>query len=354
MRCERARGRGTGANPTGRFEPYVRESFDDGWGTHDENMAPPATEVRYEKTDRIIATNQSPDVPFDQSINPYKGCEHGCIYCYARPTHAYLGLSPGLDFERVIVAKPQGPERLRVALAKPSYRCQPIALGANTDPYQPVERSEKITRGILEVLWEHRHPVTIVTKSNLILRDAELLATLAEHQLVSVILSVTTLDRDLARRMEPRAATPQKRLEAIAHLNELGVPVGVLVSPIIPAINDAELESIMEACRSHGAAFAGTILLRLPHELQELFEGWLDENFPDRKEKVVALLREARGGKINEARFGRRMTGTGPYAQLLNRRFELAHRRLGFEATGPRLDTSSFRRPGEQLGLWRT
>jgi DNA repair photolyase len=345
-------GRGATSNPAPRFLAHATLAFDDGWGSLDgpdatSGPAPPrlATTLRPEKTRSIIARNDSPDVPFDASVNPYKGCEHGCIYCFARPSHAYLDLSPGLDFESQIVWKPEAALRLRAALSRPSYRPEVIALGANTDPYQPVERTLGLTRQLLEVFLEHRHPVSIVTKSNLVLRDLDLLAELARLDLATVFISVTTLDPGLSRRMEPRAPTPERRLSAIASLHEAGVPVGVLASPIIPAINDHEIERILEAARGAGAAYAGTILVRLPYELKELFEGWLATHFPDRKEHVLHLIREARGGQLYDATFGDRMRGAGPYADLLQRRFRLARERLGFLDRTVPLRTDLFCRP---------
>jgi DNA repair photolyase len=294
-------------------------------------------------------------VPFDRSINPYRGCEHGCIYCFARPTHAYLGLSPGLDFETRIFSKPEAPELLRAELAKPGYRPAVIALGANTDPYQPVERELRITRRLLEVLLEHEHPASVVTKSHLVLRDLDLLVPMAQRGLASVFVSVTTLDADLARRMEPRAATPELRLDAIRRLAAAAVPVGVLASPMIPALNDAELEGILEAASSAGARTAGYILLRLPLELKELFAEWLQAHYPAKTSHVLNLLRETRGGALYRSGFGERMRGTGPYARLLEERFRLASRRHGLDAPLPPLDVTRFRPPrpaGAQLQLF--
>jgi len=343
------------SNPDGRFEPYQHVPFDDGWQGLDWEPAPISTTVTPEKTRTLITRNDSPDVPFELSINPYKGCEHGCIYCFARPTHAYIGLSPGLDFESRIFSKSDAAPRLRQQLAKPGYRPQVIALGANTDPYQPAERELKITRQILEVMVEHQHPVGIVTKSNLVLRDLDLLRALAEHRLVHVLVSITTLDRELARRMEPRAPTPVLRLQAVRALTGAGVPVGVLASPMIPGLNDAEMERILEEAATAGARSAGYILIRLPGEVKMLFTEWLETHCPTKTSRVLNLIRETREGKLYDPRFGTRMRGTGPYAELLQRRFEIALRRLGLDRRPASLDLSRFRVPsrrGEQLALF--
>jgi DNA repair photolyase len=330
--------------------------FDDGWGSLD--LEPPRLEtvVTSEPARSLISTNDSPDVPFEQSINPYKGCEHGCVYCFARQTHPYLGLSAGLDFESKIFSKPNAPELLRRELARKRYRCRVLVLGANTDPYQPVEKRLGLTRRILEVLRDHRHPVSVVTKSNLVLRDLDLLAAMAAERLASVLVSVTTLDRELARRMEPRAPTPGRRLETIRTLDDAGVPTGVLVSPMIPGLNDAELDRILEAAAVAGASVTGTILLRLPHEVKDLFVAWLETHYPNRAKRVQRLLREAHDGKIYQAEWGRRMQGTGEYADLLRRRFDLACRRLGLDPCREAdLDVTRFRvpgRPGKQRRLF--
>jgi len=330
--------------------------FDDGWGSLD--FEPPRLEtvVTSEPARSLISTNDSPDVPFEQSINPYKGCEHGCVYCFARQTHPYLGLSAGLDFESKIFSKPNAPELLRRELAGKRYRCRVLVLGANTDPYQPVEKRLGLTRRILEVLRDHRHPVSVVTKSNLVLRDLDLLAAMAADRLASVLVSVTTLDRELARRMEPRAPTPGRRLETIRTLDDAGVPTGVLASPMIPGLNDAELDRILEAAAVAGASVAGTILLRLPHEVKDLFVAWLETHYPNRAKRVQRLLREAHDGKIYQAEWGRRMQGTGEYADLLRRRFDLACRRLGLDPCREAdLDVTRFRvpgRPGKQRRLF--
>jgi DNA repair photolyase len=350
------KGRGTLSNETGRFEAHRRAGFDDGWGSADEAVLPLETSLIEDTTRTIIARNQSPDVPFDRSINPYRGCEHGCVYCFARPTHAYLGLSPGLDFESRLFFKPRAAELLRAELSKPGYRCQPMGLGTNTDPYQPIERKLGITRQVLEVLQAFRHPVTIVTKGALIQRDIDILAAMAERRLARVAVSVTTLDRGLARRMEPRAATPERRLETIRALASAGIPVGVLAAPMIPGLNDHELEAILEAAREHGASGGGWVLLRLPLEIKDLFTEWLEANVPLRARHVLALVRETRAGKHNSSEWGERMRGAGAYADLLAQRFRLAAKRLGFEPRDKQaLDTTQFQpppKPGDQLSLF--
>jgi DNA repair photolyase len=300
----------------------------------------------------IIATNDSPDVPFDQSINPYRGCEHGCVYCFARPTHAWLGLSPGLDFETRILFKRNAADLLRRELSRKSYECRPLALGSNTDPYQPAESRLRITREILELLAEHDHPVTVVTKSALVTRDLDLLAAMARRRLAAVYFSVTTLDPDLARTMEPRAAAPARRIETLAAVAGSGVPTGVLASPMIPGLNDAELERILEAAARAGARTAGYLLVRLPHEVKEIFTEWLETHYPARASKVLNLLRDMRGGSLNDPRFDLRHTGQGPLADLLRRRFEVACRRLALSTERPELDRSSFRRPSRQGTLF--
>jgi DNA repair photolyase len=349
------KGRGAISNAVGRFEPLERFSADDGWGGADEPLPPLETRFTVDATRSIIARNESPDLGFDRSINPYRGCEHGCVYCFARPTHAYLGLSPGLDFESRIFVKPEAATLLAKELAKPGYACRPMALGTNTDPYQPAERELRITRGVLEVLQATRHPVCIVTKSALIQRDIDILAAMAAQRLAVVTISVTTLDRGLARRMEPRAATPQRRLETIAALAGAGIPTGVLAAPMIPALNDAELEAILAASKEAGAAHAGYVLLRLPHELKTLFREWLETHAPGRAKHVMSLVAEMHGGRSYDAQWGRRMTGTGRHAELLRARFVLACKRLGFARRGAEaLDTTLFRaapHTGEQLRL---
>jgi DNA repair photolyase len=328
------------------------------WDDRPEDLASPPslpTEVFVDRARTVLTRNDSPDVPFDVSINPYRGCEHGCAYCFARPSHAYLNLSPGLDFETKIFAKPEAAGLLARELAKPRYVCAPIALGTNTDPYQPLERTMRITREILEVLVAHRHPFSIVTKSALVLRDLDLIAPMAEYGRASVFLSITTLDGGLARRLEPRAAAPRRRLETLRALAANGVPCGVLASPMIPGLNDHELEAILDAAAKAGARYAGIMLVRLPHEAKEVFSAWLVEHEPSRAAKVLALIRQSRGGKLYDARFGERMRGEGPYAEMLARRFEVASRRHGFANERPKLDTSAFRvpgRPAPQRGLF--
>jgi DNA repair photolyase len=350
------KGRGAATNPSGRFEAEERTACDDGWGSLDAEPQPLATTLTVDATRTIIARNQSPDIGFDRSINPYRGCEHGCIYCYARPSHAYLGLSPGLDFESRLFYKPQAARLLAAELGKKGYICRPIALGSNTDPYQPVERRLGITRSILEVLRDFRHPVTIVTKSALIRRDLDLLAEMAAHRLASVTVSVTTLDRKLARVMEPRAAAPERRLETIAALAAAGVPTGVLSAPMIPALNDSEMEHILDRARQAGASAAGYTLLRLPFELKALFREWLETHFPEKAAHVLSLVAQSHGGKLYDAAWSRRMTGAGPYAEMLRVRFASACRRLGFrERSTDLLDCRQFRpppRPGDQLSLF--
>ena len=326
-------GRGALSNPTGRFERRSIEAVSDGWFTQD----PPdsiATTLEPDFARGIIQTNQSPDVPFDYSINPYRGCEHGCIYCYARPTHAYLGLSAGIDFETKLFYKVDAGNLLRTELSRPGYVCKPITIGANTDPYQPVERDKRVTRAVLEVLAQTRHPVSIITKSALILRDLDLLTDLARDGLVSVAVSVTTLSAQTKRSLEPRTASPQARLRAVSELNAAGVPAGVLVAPVIPAITDHELEAILEAAGAAGAPWAGYILLRLPFEIKDLFRDWLAVHFPERAEHVMALIRDTRGGRDNDPRFGARMRGTGPVAELLRNRFRIACQRCGLSSDG--------------------
>jgi len=359
MRCGssvKSRGRGAVSNPAGRFETTRVEPVDDGWPAEStENPRALETRLIRDDTRSIISTNDSPDVPFDQSVNPYRGCEHGCVYCYARPSHAWLGMSPGLDFESRILYKPDAGRLLAEALGKSSYRCRTLVLGSNTDPYQPVERRLGITRSLLEVLAECRHPVSIVTKGSLIERDLDLLSAMAEMDLVSVMISVTTLDDSLKRTMEPRTASPARRLATIGTLANSGVPVGVLVAPVIPAINDREIEAILEAARDAGADSAAHILLRLPHEVASLFREWLDEHFPERAGKVMNILREARGGRDNDPRFGSRMTGRGPWAELIRSRFERCCRHLGLTMGEDRqLDSTRFRppaAPGDQMTL---
>ena len=344
------KGRGAASNRSGRYERHRREAFDDGWGTIDEAQGTLRTEVRPDASRTVITRNNSPDLGFDRSINVYRGCEHGCVYCYARPTHAYLGLSPGQDFESRIFAKHEAPAQLERELARPGYECRMIAMGTNTDPYQPTERRLALTRGVLEVLDRHEHPVGIVTKSALVARDVDLLARMARRRLATVSLSVTTLDRDLARTMEPRASTPAKRLKAMRTLSAAGVPVGVMAAPIIPGLTDHEMEAILEAAAEAGAGRAGYVLLRLPQEVRGLFLEWLSAHAPNKAKRVVSLLQGMRAGRLNDASFGSRMTGNGPYAELLAARFAAATKRLGLTRRGPDLDTERFRAPSAAPG----
>jgi len=342
--------RGARSFMQGRFETAAREAFDDGWTADEPPASELKTEVTIERARTIVSHNDSPDVGFDRSINPYRGCEHGCIYCYARPSHAYLELSPGLDFETRLFAKTNAAELLREALARPGYRPQPIALGANTDCYQPIERKFKITRQILEVLAACEHPVTIVTKSALVERDLDLLGPMAAKNLVKVFVSIGTLDRELARKLEPRAAAPQRRLDVLKALSKNGVPCGVMVAALIPALNDKTLEHVLEAAAAAGAGEAAYVIMRLPNELRELFKEWLAEHYPQRAEHVMSVIRDLRGGKDNDPRFGTRMSGTGNYAELIAKRFDIACRKYGLNAReAPRaraeLDCSRFRPP---------
>ena len=341
------KGRGAASRIPGRFEKQVRRGEDDGWGSVYDDMEAtpkPGTTVTEERARSIVSRNDSPDIAFAQSLNPYRGCEHGCVYCFARPSHAYLELSPGLDFETRLFAKTNAAERLRAELGKPSYRCSTIALGINTDAYQPIERRYRITRDCLEVLAETRHPVSFITKSALIERDTELLARMARERLVHVYFSGTSLDNRLSAQMEPRAAAPHARLRAMRRLHDAGVPVGVMVAPVIPAITDHELERILEAARENGARAAGYVLLRLPHELKEVWREWLELHYPERAAHAISLLRQMHGGRDYDSRFGQRMRGEGPFADLLAQRFAKAHARLGFGRL-PRLDTSRFAPP---------
>lgn len=348
------KGRGAPLNLQGRFEKLGREAFDDGWTQDDEAPAPLVTTVTVEQARSIISRNNSPDIPYKQSINPYRGCEHGCIYCYARPTHAYMDLSPGLDFESRLFAKPNAAELLRKELAKPGYRCSPLAMGTNTDPYQPVERKWEITRQAVEVLAACDHPLTITTKSSLVERDIDLLAPMARKKLAVVFISIPTLDRQLARRMEPRAASPQRRLETLRRLSEAGIPCGVLVAPVIPALNDNGVEQVLAEARAAGADMAGYTLLRLPHEVRDLFEAWLASHYPLRAVHVMSLLRQMRGGQENDARFGARMRGSGQFAELLRQRFRLTCKKLGYNQREIMLDCDNFRAPQKhgQLALF--
>ncbi len=350
----RRRGRGARSNAAGRFDIQTVAAVDDGWGSID-GLEPLKTTVRRELARAIIARNDSPDISFDQSINPYRGCEHGCSYCYARPTHAFLGHSPGLDFEALLYAKTNAAALLRGELSRPRYRPRCIALGTVTDAYQPIERYYRITRELLEVLVAYRHPAGIVTKSALVERDLDLLQCLARDQLIKVAISVTTLDGDLARRMEPRASTPSKRLDALRRLSAAGIPTQVMVAPIIPGLNDSEIERILAAAAAAGAREAGYVLLRLPLELKDLFREWLVTEFPGRANKVLKLLQGMHGGQDYSTAFGRRQTGTGPYAELIARRFRLACKLEALNVRRLTLRTDLFRRPpqtGEQLNLF--
>ncbi|TIQ28987.1 MAG: PA0069 family radical SAM protein [Mesorhizobium sp.] len=353
IRPDRNRGRSAGINPSGRFEPVSRHVFDDGWNSLEE-LPPFKTEVQVEKPRTIITRNESPDISFDRSINPYRGCEHGCVYCFARPTHAFMGLSPGLDFESKLFAKPDAARMLDRELSKPGYQPRTIAIGTNTDPYQPIEKQYRIMREILEVLEARGHPVGIVTKSALVTRDIDILSRMAERGLAKVALSVTTLDRMLARTMEPRASTPTKRLEAIRQLSDAGVPASVMVAPIIPGLNDPELERILDSARAAGAREAGYVVLRLPLEVAPIFKDWLLRHYPDRYRHVMSLIRSMRDGKDYDSEWGKRMKGAGPYAWQIGRRFEIAAKRLGLNVERRQLRTDQFvagSGAGEQLML---
>jgi DNA repair photolyase len=349
--------RGARSFVQGRFETVARESFDDGWTPEEPDTRELKTSVAIERARSIISHNDSPDVGFSQSINPYRGCEHGCVYCYARPSHAYLELSPGLDFETRLFAKTNAAERLREELARPGYRPSPIALGANTDCYQPIERKYRVTRQILEVLAECEHPVTMVTKSALIERDLDVLKELSSKSLVKVFVSIGTLDRELARKLEPRAASPQRRLDVVRRLNENAVPCGVMIAALIPALNDKTMEQVIAAAAAAGAKEAAYVILRLPYELKTVFKEWLTEHYPQRAEHVMSIVRQMRGGRDNDPRFGTRMSGTGSYAELIEKRFEVACRRFGMNRRQtPDLDCTRFRPParpraGPQLEL---
>ncbi|MFD1333046.1 PA0069 family radical SAM protein [Methylopila musalis] len=356
---ERRRGRGATSNASGRFEPYVRTEEDDGWGALDA-LEPFRTEVTLEAARTAITRNQSPDIPFDRSVNPYRGCEHGCVYCFARPTHAYLGLSPGLDFESRLTAKPNIADLLRRELSAPGYKPRTMALGTNTDPYQPIEKTHRLTRRVLEVLAEARHPVGIVTKSALVLRDLDLLARMAEQGLAKVAISLTTLDPTLARQMEPRAPTPARRLETIAKLSEAGVPVTVLTAPIIPSLNEHEIDRLLESAKAAGATEAGYVLLRLPHEIKDLFKDWLLEHHPAKMRRILSLIRDTRGGKLYDSGWDVRQKGEGVVAWTIGRRFEMASARLGLDRRHLRLRTDLFvapqrkgrGEPADQLSLF--
>lgn len=354
------KGRGATFNPDNRFAHDTRESIDDGWmtsavensasvtseGGQDEETLPPLkTVVTIQRSRTIIARNDSPDVGFNQSINPYQGCEHGCIYCYARPSHAYLDLSPGLDFETKLFAKPNAAELLRAELAKPGYRCETIVIGSNTDPYQPIEREWGITRQVLQVLAECEHPVGLITKSALVERDIDILAPMAAKKLARVFFSITTLDRELHRKMEPRAAAPYRRLQAVKKLTDAGIPVGVMVAPLIPMLNDKDMEDILEKAADNGARNAGYVLIRLPHEVKDLFKDWLLQHYPMRAEHVMSLIRQMRGGHEYDSRFGVRQNGEGMFAQLIAKRFKLACQRFHLNEEREELDSSRFHPP---------
>ncbi|MER9345962.1 PA0069 family radical SAM protein [Mesorhizobium sp. M0239] len=341
VRPDRNRGRSAGINPSGRFEPISRHVFDDGWNSLEE-LPPFKTEVQVEKPRTIITRNESPDISFDRSINPYRGCEHGCVYCFARPTHAFMGLSPGLDFESKLFAKPDAARLLDKELSKDSYQPRTIAIGTNTDPYQPIEKQYRIMREILEVLEARGHPVGIVTKSALVTRDIDILSRMAERGLAKVALSVTTLDRMLARTMEPRASTPTKRLEAIRQLSDAGIPASVMVAPIIPGLTDPEMERILDSARAAGAREAGYVILRLPLEVSPIFKDWLLRHYPDRYRHVMSLVRSMRDGKDYDSEWGKRMKGAGPYAWQIGRRFEITAKRLGLNAERRTLRTDQF------------
>lgn len=353
VRPDRNRGRSAGINPSGRFEPVSRHVFDDGWNSLEE-LPPFKTEVQVEKPRTIITRNESPDISFDRSINPYRGCEHGCVYCFARPTHSFMGLSPGLDFESKLFAKPDAARMLDRELSKPGYQPRTIAIGTNTDPYQPIDKQYRIMREILEVLEARGHPVGIVTKSALVTRDIDILSRMAERGLAKVALSVTTLDRMLARTMEPRASTPTKRLEAIRQLSDAGIPASVMVAPIIPGLNDPEMERILDSARAAGAREAGYVVLRLPLEVAPIFKDWLLRHYPDRYRHVMSLIRSMRDGKDYDSEWGKRMKGAGPYAWQIGRRFEIAAKRLGLNVERRQLRTDQFvagSGAGEQLML---
>jgi len=351
---DRRRGRGAQSNFSGRYETEARVIFDDGWQSLEE-LPPFKTTVGLDTARKVISRNDSPDIGFDRSINPYRGCEHGCVYCFARPTHAYLGLSPGLDFESRLFAKPDAPRLLEKELAAQDYEPRMIAIGTNTDPYQPIEREQKIMRGILEVLERAGHPVGIVTKSALVTRDIDILQRMAGRNLAKVAISVTTLDPKLARAMEPRASTPPKRLEALQQLSQAGIPTTVMVAPVIPALNDSEIERILDAAAHAGVKEASYVLLRLPLEVRDLFREWLMAHYPDRYRHVFTLIRDMRGGRDYDSQWGTRMKGTGPMAWMIGRRFEIACEKLGLNKRRSKLTTDHFVRPkrgGQQLSLF--
>lgn len=340
----RARGRSSNINPAGRFESFSRTDIDDGWQSL-EGLPAFKTEVTVERARSIISKNTSPDISFDRSINPYRGCEHGCVYCFARPSHAYAGLSAGLDFESKLFVKPDAAKLLEREITRPGYKVKPIAIGTNTDPYQPIERNWLVMRSILEVMKKHNHPVGIVTKSALVTRDIDILGPMAEKGLAKVALSVTTLDKALARTMEPRCSTPSKRLEALKQLSDAGIPSSVMVAPIIPGLNDHEIERILDSACAMGAREAGYVLLRLPLEVAPVFKEWLLRHYPERYRHVMSLIRSMRGGKDYDANWGKRMRGTGPYAWQISRRIEIASKRLGLNTMRLKLRTDLFQNP---------
>jgi DNA repair photolyase len=349
------RGRGARTNDTGRFESFRSEAFEDGWTEEDEAARPLTTTIQPMKSKTIIAKNDSPDIGFNRSINPYRGCEHGCIYCYARPAHAYLGLSPGLDFESKLFFKPEAGKLLERELSKPSYKPQVIHIGGDTDPYQPQEKTLRVTRAVIETLARFNHPFTIITKSALITRDLDILGAMGKAGLARAAVSVTTLDRRLARSMEPRAATPERRIDAIRQLAAAGVPVTVMFAPSIPSLNDHEMEAVLQRAAEAGATSAGYVALRLPLEINDLFRQWLATDYPDRAKRVMSLVRQMRGGAAYDSEWGKRMTGEGPVAEVMSQRFDLARRRFGLDTPTTRMDVGAFRVParaGDQLSLF--
>ncbi len=350
------KGRGATINPDNRFAKHRHEAIDDGWDLEEEPLPKLKTTVFEETCKSVITYNESPDLPFDRSINPYRGCEHGCSYCYARPSHAYLDLSPGLDFETKLIVKTNLHEQLKKDLSARNYRCQPISLGTNTDPYQPIEKNYRLTRGILEILLECKHPVVIVTKASLVERDIDLLAQMAEHSLAQVMLSIPSLDKDITRRMEPRAASPMRRLQTLQTLSEAGIPTGVMVAPIVPQLTDGELEKVLEQAASRGARSAAYVMLRLPREVSEIFTEWLQCHYPLKASHVLNTVRDMREGKINDSNFGSRMTGKGAYASMIAQRFQLYCKKVGLSCNHQPLETGFFHPPAKdgqyQLSLF--
>lgn len=341
------KGRAASSNMVSRFDPLTRDSLDDGWGSLDKETPPLRTEVMLDASKSVINYIQSPDLPFDRTLNPYRGCEHGCIYCYARPTHAYLGMSPGLDFESRLLMKADAVALLKKELAHPKYQCKPIALGMNTDGYQPIEREYQLTRQIIQVLSEANHPFSLVTKSSLVERDIDLIAPMAAKRLASIYVSITTLDRQVARRLEPRAAAPERRFETLRRLSEAGIPTGVMVAPVIPALTDCDMEQILEKAHEAGARKAGYVFLRLPHELSDLFQEWLQQYFPLKAQHVMSIVRQNRGGKDYQSEFGQRMRGEGIFADLLAHRFKLSCHKLGMSGERTGLCTDLFSVPAD-------